>query len=97
MDKLSEEDVYHVADLARIDVTKEEVDAYAKSLYSLLTEVDKIKDIKGYDEEVLVTPIEHRTLLREDVEGESLSFDKVTKNAPKTSGNYIEVPVMVHE
>lgn len=97
MDKLREEDVYHVADLARIDVTKEEVDAYAESLYSLLTEVDKIKDIKGYDEELLVTPVDHRTLPRQDVVGEKLSFDKVTRNAPKTSGNYIEVPVMVHE
>lgn len=97
MDKLTKEEVLHVAKLARIDVTEDEIDAYAIGLKSLLNEVDKIKDIKGYDHEMLFTPAVDATTPREDKTENRLSFEDVKKNAPKASGVYVEVPVMIHE
>ena len=96
-EKLELYEVEHVADLARIELTEEEKEQYAIDLKKLLNEVEKISEIKNYDEELLITPVEHTVRLREDKNESSISFDEVKKNAPKTSGNFVEVPVMIHE
>lgn len=97
MNDLSEKDVKHVANLARIYIKEEEIPKYMVNLQSLLNEVDKIKDIKGYDDEMLITPVDHETIPRKDEMSESLTFEEISHLAPKVSGNYIEVPVMIHE
>jgi len=81
-------EVEHVADLARIELTEEEKEQYAVDLKKLLNEVKKISEIKNYDEELLITPVEHTVELREDKNKSTISFDEVKKNAPKTSGNW---------
>ena len=97
MDTLTKEEVRHVASLARIEVTEEEIEIYQRQLKSLFNEVEKIKEVEGVSDDLLITPVEHVSALREDVTKEQILFADVKKNAPRTSGNYIEVPVMVHE
>ena len=74
MDKLSVEEVKHVAYLARLELTDEEIEKFRVQLKSILNEVDKIKDIKDYDEEMMFSPVNHETELREDVPGEMLDY-----------------------
>lgn len=97
MDKLTKEEVLHVAHLARIAVTDEEIDKYQVELKQLLNEVDKIKDIDIDKEELLVTPVEHESVPRSDECTHTISFDEVKKNVPSSMGNFVEVPVMVNE
>ena len=97
MDKLSREEVEHVAYLARIELTPEEIEKFRVQLKTLMNEIDKIKDIKDYDEDMMFTPVNHDTILRDDVEGEMLDYKTALKNAPRTSGNFVEVPVMIGE
>lgn len=97
MDKLTKEEVLHVAHLARIAVTDEEIDKYQVELKQLLNEVDKIKDIDIDEEELLVTPVEHESVPRSDECTHTISFDEVKKNVPSSMGNFVEVPVMVNE
>ena len=54
MNKLSKEEVLHVAKLARIRLTKEEIEKYQVELKKLLNDVEKINDVKGYDDEMLI-------------------------------------------
>ena len=96
-DKLSKEEVLHVAELARIAVTEEEIEKYQVELKKLLNDVEKVNDVKGYDDEILIAPWSHNTDLREDVEGEMLDPKEVLENAPRHSGNYIQVPVVIGE
>lgn len=96
-DRLDFSVIEHVASLARIELTDEEKQRYAVDLKRLLDEVEKINEIENYDEELLITPVEHIVRLREDKNETSISFDDVKKNTPRTSGNFVEVPVMVHE
>ena len=96
-DKLTKEEVLHVAKLARIDITEEEIEKYQVELKQLLNEVEKINEVKGYDDEILIAPWSDNTTLRSDSEGEMLDPKKVIENAPKHSGNYIEVPVVISE
>jgi len=97
MDKLSVEEVKHVAYLARIELTDKEIEKFRVQLKCILDEVDKIKDIKDYDDDMMFTPVNHDTVLREDEEGEMLDYKTALMNAPRTNGNFVEVPVMIGE
>lgn len=97
MKKLKREEVLHVANLARIELSEKEIEKYQVELKKLLDDVEKIKDVKGYDDEILIAPWSDETHLREDKEGEMLDPKQVIGNAPKHSGNYIEVPVVIAE
>jgi len=97
MDKLTREEVMHVAHLARISVSEDEIDKYAVDLKKLLDEVDKIKNIETDNDDLLVTPVEYESVLRSDSDTSSVSFNDVKENVPAVAGNFVEVPVMVNE
>ena len=96
-DKLTREEVLHVADLARISLTEEEISKYQIELKKLLNDVEKINEVKGYDDDILIACWENTTELRKDEEGTMLDPKEVVNNAPRHSGNYIEVPVVIGE
>ena len=97
MDRLTDEEVMHVANLARLYISEEEKDKYAKDLKLLLDEVDKIKDIADNDPDFLIAPIDHDSVLREDKEEEMLSLNDLKDNIPDVKGHFVEVPVMLNE
>jgi len=96
-EKLTREEVLHVAQLAKIKVTEEEIEKYQVELKQLLTDVEKINDVEGYDDDILIANWSSETILREDTQGEMLNPKTVVENAPRHSGNYIEVPVVISE
>ncbi len=96
-EKLTKEEVLHVADLARIEVTEEEIEKYQVELKQLLDDVEKVNDVVGYDDELMVAPWDDNTTLRKDLPGEMLDPKKVVENAPEHTGNYIAVPVVISE
>ena len=97
MKKLKREEVLHVANLAKIELSEKDIEKYQVELKILLDDVEKINDVKGYDDEILIAPWSRETELRKDEEGEMLDPKRVIENAPKHSGNYIEVPVVIAE
>ena len=97
MNKLIREEVLHVAHLARISLTEEEIEKFRGELKVLMDDIDKIKEVEDFDDEMMYTPINDNTRLREDVVGEMLSASDATINAPKKNGSFIEVPVMINE
>ena len=96
-DKLSREEVLHVARLARIELTEEEIEKYQVQLQTLFNEVEKIKDVELKNDDKLIAWVEHTTELREDVEGVMLDPEEIMKNVPVSNGNFVEVPVMINE
>ena len=96
-DKLTREEVEHVAKLARIRVSDSEMEKYQIELKKILDEVEKINDVVGYDDQFLIAPWSDDSALREDESGEMLEAKEVLLNVPRHSGNYIEVPVVIGE
>ena len=96
-EKLTREEVLHVAELARISLTEEEIEKYRVQLKKLLNDVEKINEVKGYDDDILIACWENNTDLRKDEEGSMLNPKEVLENAPRHSGNYIEVPVVISD
>ena len=97
MDKLSREELLHVARLARIELTEEEIEKFQVQLKQLLDDVEKINAVEGYDDNILIACWENETELRKDEPGEMLDPKQVIGNAPRHAGNYIEVPVVIGE
>ncbi len=94
---LTKEEVLHVAHLARIKVEDAEIEKYQVDLKKLLDDVDKIKEIEVENNDLLVTPVDHESILRSDSDTRSVEFNEIKKNVPATTGNFVEVPVMVNE
>lgn len=96
-EKLTKEEILHVANLAKIKLSDEEVEKFQVQLKKLLDDVEKINEVENYDDEILIAPWESDTKLRSDVEGTMLDPKVVVENAPRHSGNYISVPVVIGE
>jgi len=97
MEKLTREEVLHVARLARIRVSEEEIEKYNIELKELINEIDKIKDVESKTDNILVTPVFHNSSLRCDNDTRSIEFSEIKKNLPKTVGKFVEVEVGVNE
>ncbi len=90
---LSKDEVQHIAALARIGLSEEEIEKYRKDLSSILDYFEKLKEI---DTEK-IEPIGHITgrfnSMRED-EREGLDEterEAILKNAPQLKDDYVKV------
>lgn len=95
MDMLSKEEVLHVAHLARIEITEEELEKYQKDLKILFDQIDKIKDLNDFDEDKMFSPCENSFDLNDKMH--DVETNNLLNNVPKKKGNFVEVPVMVNE
>ena len=90
--KLTPEQVRHVANLARLQLTAEEETRYGAQLSAILDAVEKL----GALDTGAVEPTSHatfgETLLREDAAKPSLPPEKSLKNAPSKVGTSFAVP-----
>ena len=93
-DKLTREEVLHVLDLARLEATDEEIEKYQVELKKMIMEIDKIKELNDFDEDLLIAPWSHDAELRENGEIKIENGD-ILQNVPNKKGNFIAVDVEV--
>ncbi|MBQ6282499.1 MAG: Asp-tRNA(Asn)/Glu-tRNA(Gln) amidotransferase subunit GatC [Bacilli bacterium] len=94
MDELTKEEVLHVAHLARINVSDEDVEKYKVQLKQILNEMEKINEV-DVDGDILISPSNNKNEYREDI-GLDSDVD-ILSNAPKRNGNYIEIKRFVND
>jgi aspartyl-tRNA(Asn)/glutamyl-tRNA(Gln) amidotransferase subunit C len=89
---IDREQVLHVAKLARLKLTDEEVERMAGELSVILDSIEKIGelDLDGVEPTSHVVSLEN--VLREDVPRPSLPREKALENAPDTDGVGFRVP-----
>jgi len=93
--KLTRNEVMHVAHLARINISEEEIEMYQMNLAQMIDEIDKIRELDDFDDDMIFSPCEETVKLENnDV---SVCNENLLVNAPSTKGNFIEVPVMINE
>ena len=64
MDKLSREEVLHVAKLARLRLKDSEIDTYSIKLKEILNEIEKINEV-DVDCDIMISPTINKCSLRE--------------------------------
>lgn len=93
MDRLTREEVLHVAHLARISVSEEEIEEYSVELKELIDSIDKIKDVESCTDSILVTPVFHNSRMRDDNDTRSVDFSTIKNNLPSSIGRFVNVEV----
>lgn len=93
---LSEEEVKHVAHLARIGLNEEEIEKYQKDLYIMIKEVEKIKDIDLNEDKFIFNTTDNKIDL-DNKQPINVEKENLLKNVPSKKGNFIEVPVIINE
>lgn len=97
MATLSRGDVEHVAHLARLGLSEDELARLESQLNHI---VDQYRVLAELDTEAIpptAQTIELENILREDVPGPSLSVDEALSGAPERSGDHFVVPAVLGE
>ena len=89
---LTRSDVEHVAFLARLRLTDEELDRLEGQLNHILDQYAKLSEIDTSAIPPTAQTIELENILRDDVAAPSLSVEDVLRNAKVTEGDFIVVP-----
>ena len=92
MPGLSRNDVEHVAHLARLGLTADELSLLEGQLNHILDQYAKLAELDTSAIPPTAQTIELENILREDVAGPSLSVEQVIGNAAATDGDFIVVP-----
>jgi len=97
MASLSRSDVEHVAHLARLGLTDDELSLLEGQLNHILDQYAILAELPTDAIEPTAQTIELENILREDVVRPSLPVADVLANAPARDGDFIVVPAILDE
>jgi len=89
---LSPEEVDHIAELARLQLSQEEKDRYRQQLSAILEYVVSLQALETGDISPTSSVLPSRSVLRADAPRPGLSPEEVLKNAPKTGKGQFRLP-----
>jgi aspartyl-tRNA(Asn)/glutamyl-tRNA(Gln) amidotransferase subunit C len=90
--RISETLVRHVAHLARLKLTSEEISRFGEQLGTVLEYMDKLGEVDITGVEPTAHPLPACNVFRLDRPSETLGVEKVLANAPQREGDYFRVP-----
>ena len=89
---ISKEEVLHVARLARLALTDDEVEQLTKELGAILDAVSVVGELDLADVPPTSHPLDLVNVWDEDEPRASLALDEVFANAPERDGDLFRVP-----
>jgi aspartyl-tRNA(Asn)/glutamyl-tRNA(Gln) amidotransferase subunit C len=92
---ITQQEVEHVAKLARLELSKTEKETYAKQLSQILTYMQTLNRYETTGIEPTATVLGETNVVREDTVGPSLTVDQALANAPEREGGYFKVPKII--
>lgn len=95
--KITEDDVRHVARLARLDVTDDEVELFTGQLEAVLEHAQDVEALDVGGVPPTAHPLPLQNVFRDDVPGESLDRDEVLAMAPEAEDGRFRVPRILGE
>ncbi|MFV0459597.1 MAG: Asp-tRNA(Asn)/Glu-tRNA(Gln) amidotransferase subunit GatC [Actinomycetales bacterium] len=97
MSALSLDEVAHLARLARIDLTEEELQTISGQLGHILDAVAQVQQVAGDDVPATSHPIPLTNVFREDVVAPSLGAQAALAGAPAADEDRFQVPRILDE
>lgn len=92
---ISKEQVRHVALLARLHLTDEEMDFLGTQLGQILEHIDKISEVDTSAVKPTAHAVEVSNVFRDDVTRPSLTQEDALANAPKSEAGGFVVPKII--
>ena len=96
-EKLTDEQVRHVAMLARLKLDDAQVHHMAEQLSAVLDYMDQLNELDVDGVEPMAHPLEMTNKLRPDEPGACLSIEQVLANAPQADPPFFRVPKILGE
>jgi len=93
--KLSREDVLHIALLARLGLTEDEVDRFKGQLSDILENFEILEQVDTANVPPTAQPIPLQNVVREDEVAPSLPQSEVLANAPRREGEFFRVKAVL--
>lgn len=93
--KISQEQVMHVAKLARLAMTPDETERFTEQLSHILSYVEKLNELDTSRVEPTSHVLPLSNVFREDRVIPSLPTEKVLENAPDSEGPFFRVPKII--
>lgn len=97
MSEISRDDVEHLAKLAHIAMTDDELDKTTQELGVIVDSVKTVQQGAGEDVEATSHPLPLTNVLREDVIGHVFSAEQSLANAPDAEDGRFKVPAILDE
>ncbi|WP_409304040.1 Asp-tRNA(Asn)/Glu-tRNA(Gln) amidotransferase subunit GatC [Peribacillus sp. SCS-155] len=95
MSRISEEQVKHVAHLARLAVTEEEVERFTQQLDQIISFAEQLNELDTEQVEPTSHVLDMKNVMREDKAKKGLPVEEVLKNAPDSKDGQIRVPAIM--
>jgi aspartyl-tRNA(Asn)/glutamyl-tRNA(Gln) amidotransferase subunit C len=92
---VSHEQVRHIAKLARIAMSDEELERLVPELNNILGWVEQLGEVDTEGVEPLATVVDQRLRLREDVVTDGDCRDDILANAPDAQHGFFAVPKVI--
>lgn len=88
-------DIRYVANLARLDLTEEEVERFGAQLQGVMEHIDKLSevDVTGIEATAHATEMQNR--VRQDVPHPGIGAEAFLQNAPDQAAGQLRVPKVV--
>lgn len=94
---LERSEVKHIASLARIGLTEDEIEMFGEQLFQIMEQFEVLNELDTTG----VTPTGHagglQTVMRDDLAEDSLDSEDVLKNAPRREGEFFRVNAVQEE
>jgi aspartyl-tRNA(Asn)/glutamyl-tRNA(Gln) amidotransferase subunit C len=90
--EISRDQVLHVAKLARLALTEEEIERFGGQLSAILEAVGKVSELDLEGVPPTSHPLDLVNVLAEDEPAPCLSRQEALANAPDTDGGFFAVP-----
>jgi aspartyl-tRNA(Asn)/glutamyl-tRNA(Gln) amidotransferase subunit C len=93
--KLSREEVLHIARLARLGLTEEDVDRLREQLSNILENFEALKQVDTTDVPPTAQSIPLQNVTKDDKVKPSLPQEQILANAPRKEGEYFRVKAVL--
>ena len=94
---LSTADVEHIAELAKLALTPDEIEHYRQQLSAILEHFETLKQVDTSTVPPTASVLPLRTVMRDDVVRSSLPTEDALANAPDQEGGYFRVRAVFGE
>ena len=95
--QIDEQQVQHVASLAKLKFTDEELSKFTPQLESIIDLFETLEKVDTTGVEPMTSATDRVNVMREDVAVNSHQRDALLKNAPDAEDGYIKVPAIIDE
>lgn len=89
--KLSREEVLHIARLARLGLSEEEVNRLKGQLSNILENFERLKQVNTSDVPPTTQSITLQNVIKDDEVAQSLPKDEILANAPRKEEDFFRV------